>query len=178
MSESARLTFREVVADSGLSERTVRYYIHEGLVPPAIGRGRSAYYTPAHMQRLARIRAWQAEHRSLDEMRQLLLTERAAAPPALDSERWTRIRLHDDLELHVRRTPRPRSMPWSSSSAPPPTRGSTARLTSDAPAQALKDWPGAYNYGREAAARAAPHSWIGTVQSWRSRNITPPWRAS
>jgi DNA-binding transcriptional MerR regulator len=102
MSEPARLTFREIVADSGLSKRTVRYYIHEGLVPPAIGRGRSAYYTPAHMQRLARIRAWQVEHRSLDEMRQLLLTERAAAPPALDSERWTRIRLHDDLELHVR----------------------------------------------------------------------------
>ena len=102
MSEPARLTFREIVADSGLSERTVRYYIQEGLVPPAIGRGRSAYYTPEHMQRLAQIRAWRAEHRSLDEMRQLLLAERAAAQPAMDSDRWTRIRLHDDLELHVR----------------------------------------------------------------------------
>jgi DNA-binding transcriptional MerR regulator len=79
----------------------VRYYIQEALVPPAIGRGRSAYYTPAHMQRLAQIRAWQAEHRSLDEMRQLL-SERAATQPAMDSDRWTRIRLHDDLELHVR----------------------------------------------------------------------------
>ena len=73
MSEPARLTFREIVADSGLSERTVRYYIHEGLVPPAIGRGRSAYYTPRTCS------GWRAskpgrQRRSLDEMRVLLLT--------------------------------------------------------------------------------------------------------
>jgi DNA-binding transcriptional MerR regulator len=93
---------QEVVDGSGLSERTVRYYINQGLVPRALGRGSAAYYTPAHVLLLARIADLRAHQRSLAEIRELLLAEQSVASVDSPSEHWLRMRLHDDLELHVR----------------------------------------------------------------------------
>ncbi len=80
----------------------MRFYIKEGLVPPASGRGRSAYYTPVHVQHLARISAWRTEHRSLAEIRAMLHAEQSATNDDGESERWVRMRVHEHLELHVR----------------------------------------------------------------------------
>ena len=101
MVEPARLSMQEVVDGSGLSERTVRYYISQGLVPRAFGRGSSAYYTSAHVLLLARIADLRSQQRSLEEIR-ALLSEQVASPDDTVTERWLRVRLHDDLELHVR----------------------------------------------------------------------------
>jgi DNA-binding transcriptional MerR regulator len=44
-----------LAAASGISQRTIRYYITEGLLPPPVGVGPSAAYTAAHRDRLALI---------------------------------------------------------------------------------------------------------------------------
>jgi DNA-binding transcriptional MerR regulator len=93
---------QEVADASGLSQRTVRYYISQGLVPRPLGRGSSAYYTPAHIQRLARIATLREEQHSIAEIRELMQSEEATAPETATTERWVRVTLDDALELHVR----------------------------------------------------------------------------
>ena len=50
-----RFSLAELEESSGLNTRTIRFYIEQGLVPPALGRGRSRYFTPDHLRILAEI---------------------------------------------------------------------------------------------------------------------------
>jgi DNA-binding transcriptional MerR regulator len=94
---------------TGLSPRTIRYYITQGLLPSAHGRGVGATYGPAHLLRLKAIELLKAEHLPLGEIRRQLdslgesqlaaMLEVKTAPP---EDRWRRVLLHPDLELHVR----------------------------------------------------------------------------
>lgn len=95
-----RFSLAELEEASGLNARTIRFYIEQGLVAPALGRGRSRYFTPDHLRVLAEIAHLREQRLSIDEIRDRL--NRAAGPPDLDSEDWRRMRLHPDLELHVR----------------------------------------------------------------------------
>jgi len=59
-----------------LTVDTVRYYLREGLLPPAERSGRHKLYGPEHLQRLERIRALQEKRFSLAAIRALLEEER------------------------------------------------------------------------------------------------------
>ncbi|HMM41602.1 MAG TPA: helix-turn-helix domain-containing protein [Thermomicrobiales bacterium] len=109
-----RFSLAELEESSGMNARTIRFYIEQGLVPAALGRGRSRYFTPDHLRILAEIAHLREQRLSLDEIR-----ERLAGPVAAttESEEWRRLRLHPDLELHVR------------SGAPDGVRELAARIT-------------------------------------------------
>lgn len=94
-----RFSLAELVESTGLSERTIRYYIQQGLVPGARGRGRSSFYTPEHLQRLARVVDLRDRGLSIDEIREAVIPDIGQAPR--DVETWERVRLHPDLELHI-----------------------------------------------------------------------------
>jgi DNA-binding transcriptional MerR regulator len=104
-----RYTMADLEAETGLSARTIRYYITEGLLPAARGRGVGATYSPTHLLRLKAIGLLKKDNTPLEQIRQRLHdmrdTELAAmlevetAPP---EDRWRRVMLHPDLELHVR----------------------------------------------------------------------------
>ncbi|MFD7073642.1 MerR family transcriptional regulator [Nocardioides sp. NPDC059952] len=55
------MTIDELSTATGVSVRTTRYYASLGLIPPAIRRGRVAYYGPEHRARLDMVTALQ-EH--------------------------------------------------------------------------------------------------------------------
>jgi DNA-binding transcriptional MerR regulator len=57
--DSPRYTARGLAELVGLSERTVRYYVAEGLLPPPPRRGRGAHFGEGHLTRLKLIRAMQ-----------------------------------------------------------------------------------------------------------------------
>jgi DNA-binding transcriptional MerR regulator len=65
---SERYSIGELSELTGLSRRTIHYYVQRGLLPPPEGGGRGHYYTPGHVERIRRIRAWQEEGRSLEEI--------------------------------------------------------------------------------------------------------------
>jgi len=97
---------------TGLSQRTVRFYISEGLIPPAHGRGPSATYDQSQVLRLNLIQRLKSEHLPLDEIKKRLndLSDRqvtALVNPESRAvgESWRRIALHPDIELHVRAKP-------------------------------------------------------------------------
>lgn len=59
----------------GESERTIRNWIHQGLLPPALGKGRASYYDQDHADRLgflARLRKHTGTTLPLSMMREIL----------------------------------------------------------------------------------------------------------
>jgi DNA-binding transcriptional MerR regulator len=144
------LGLSELCERAGVTQRTVRYYIQQGLLPmPGAGRD-SRKYDAAYLDRLQLIRRMQREHLPLAEIRQRLTglsdskvasmlsesrTDTGSAKAYLaailgssapsvaeepgmtanrsfasphssyprDREQWDRMRLADDVELHVRR---------------------------------------------------------------------------
>ena len=95
-----RFSLAELEESSGIPERTIRQFITDGLVPPALGRGRARYFTPAHLERLALVAKLRSDRLSIDEIRaRLSVTDGASGQ---ESDTWLRLILHPDLELHVR----------------------------------------------------------------------------
>ncbi|MBS1873378.1 MAG: MerR family transcriptional regulator [Acidobacteria bacterium] len=94
------MTLSELVEASGVPARTIRFYISRGLMSGPLKAGRGAEYTPAHLERLERIKSLQAEGRTLSEMAPLL--EPAAAATETASVAWRHYALGDDVVIQVR----------------------------------------------------------------------------
>ena len=65
MSHPKHFTINKLAKKSGVSVRTIRYYVTEGLLPQSHGAGRGAYYDEAHLNRIYLIQRMQNEHKSL-----------------------------------------------------------------------------------------------------------------
>lgn len=61
-------TLRELAADTGVPERTIRFYISRQLLGPPLKAGRGATYGPKHKARLLEIRELQAKGMMLAEI--------------------------------------------------------------------------------------------------------------
>ena len=102
-----RYAVGELADLGGVSRRTVRYYVQEGLIPTPLGVGRGDHYGREHLDRLLQVKALQEARRSLDEIRQLLDGGGAAARPVvaearpLPREVWRRVTVAPGVELHV-----------------------------------------------------------------------------
>jgi DNA-binding transcriptional MerR regulator len=107
--EPYRYTIADLEGKTGTPARTIRYYIGKGLLPPAHGRGPSATYDLGHLLRLRAIGLLKAQHIPLEEIGERLgslgdqdiaaMLEIETAPP---QDRWRRVQLHPDIELHIR----------------------------------------------------------------------------
>lgn len=72
--EDARYTLSELSSLAGVTPRTVRYYIGQGLLPAVGISGPGAKYDDSHLARLRLIKRLQAEHQPLAEIRRRLET--------------------------------------------------------------------------------------------------------
>ena len=125
------LDLTELADRAGVSIRTVRYYIQQGLLPRPEARGPGAHYKEEHLDRLLLIKRLQREHLPLAEIRRVLESSAGESPaprtardyirsvlgesiptysaapsddptPSTRSQ-WERITLAPDIELHIRR---------------------------------------------------------------------------
>lgn len=100
-----KLSLDQVSSLSGMTPRTVRYYIQEGLVSRPLGAKRGAYYERRHVEQLLLIRRWTEAGLSLDRVRELIKgapedpPRRAAAPGSV--EVWSRVTVADGLEVQL-----------------------------------------------------------------------------
>ena len=107
MSDDRRYSIDELADLGGVSRRTVRFYVQEGLLPAPLGVGRGSHYDRTHLERLLAVKAEQEAGRSLDEIRAGRRPSRAdlghAAAPAVSIPRgvWRRLDLAPGVELHV-----------------------------------------------------------------------------
>lgn len=106
---SAHFTMADLERETDFSARTIRFYITQGLLPPAHGRGPSSTYDRTHLVRLQAIRLLKNRRLPLDDIKAELGNLRddeisaqldvETAPP---EDRWRRVPIHPNLELHVR----------------------------------------------------------------------------
>lgn len=107
--EPYRYSIADLERETGVSNRNIRYYISEGLLPPAYGRGPTATYDLGHLLRLRMIAKLRDDGIALREIRDRLSDlddEQIAATLKIQTrppeDRWRRVQLHPSLELHVR----------------------------------------------------------------------------
>jgi DNA-binding transcriptional MerR regulator len=119
MSAAVRYAIGELATLGGVSRRTVRYYVQEGLIPPPLGVGRGNHYTPEHLEQLLRVKTLQENGRTLVEIRQALgqVPNRRSAAESTREESpsrslWRRLAVMPGVELHLENTVR----------LPPPAR--------------------------------------------------------
>jgi DNA-binding transcriptional MerR regulator len=65
-------SLQELTAITGVTPRTVRYYVSEGLLPPPVAAGPRSYYTENHLQRLRLIVHLKDAYLPLREIRRRL----------------------------------------------------------------------------------------------------------
>jgi DNA-binding transcriptional MerR regulator len=65
------VTIQELADAAGVTTRTIRYYVEQGVLPPP-GHGRPAEYTEEHVQRLDLIRRLKEQYLPLEEIRDML----------------------------------------------------------------------------------------------------------
>jgi DNA-binding transcriptional MerR regulator len=104
-----RYSMAELEEATGLPQRTIRFYVAEGLIPPAHGRGPSSTYDQSHYLRLMAIQRRRGQNMPLQAIKEELgdrTDEEIAAELRFATEppedRWRRIVLHPNIELHVR----------------------------------------------------------------------------
>lgn len=107
--EPHRYGLPDLERETGVPGRTIRFYITQGLMPPALGRGPSATYDLGHLLRLQAIKSLKADHLPLEEIKERLgdlsdrdLTTLLQVQTRPVEESWRRIVIHPDIELHVR----------------------------------------------------------------------------
>lgn len=71
---------------AGVSTRTVRYYVSEGLLPPPVGSGPGSRYTEAHRLQLIEIARLKEQFLPLKEIRRHLIGHGAPPPHASVAE--------------------------------------------------------------------------------------------
>ena len=98
--QQPRFSMDELVEASGISDRTIRYYIEQGILQHARGRGRSSFYTTEHLERLTRISDLRSRGLSIAEIRESMTP--GAVETSTPAEMWERHALHPALELNVR----------------------------------------------------------------------------
>jgi DNA-binding transcriptional MerR regulator len=104
-----RYTMTDLEAESGVTARTIRYYISQGLLQPAYGRGPTAVYDADHLLRLRYIQRLKDERLPLTEIKDhlnSLSSDDLAVALKIEmgptAETWRHHNLHEDLEIVVR----------------------------------------------------------------------------
>jgi DNA-binding transcriptional MerR regulator len=110
MEVERRMTIGELAREAGVTPRTVRYYVSEGLLPPPTYEGRQSYYGPRHLLILRAIRAMQAEDLPLRKIAVAITTssdevleEIARRPPPSERVRG----LRSEAAYRLAETPAP-----------------------------------------------------------------------
>ncbi len=99
--EKEAWSLAELAEETGMSPRTIRYYISRGLVEGPAVAGRGAVYQAAHLEKLRRIRDLQSRGAMLGEIGRMLSgrPECAALP---SPEPWHRYPIDSDIVVLVR----------------------------------------------------------------------------
>ena len=107
MADDTRYAIGELAELGGVSRRTVRFYVQEGLIPAPFGIGRGNHYGPEHLGRLLEVKSLQEAGQTLDEIRSRVQrggARRAQEPApaaALERSQYRRLSLAPGVELHV-----------------------------------------------------------------------------
>lgn len=93
------LSIGEIAERTGVSRRTVRFYVQQQLIDPPIGRGRGSHYGEQHVEQILRIRDLQRQGATLEQIQQ------AEPPSAPDTSGSPLGPLRRELRMRVELQP-------------------------------------------------------------------------
>ena len=96
--QDAAWTLQELADQSGVSARTIRYYIARGALEGPSGAGRAASYGSNHLERLREIQHRQDAGETLIEISRAPVALKQAPAP----ESWWRFSVSTDVVVEVR----------------------------------------------------------------------------
>lgn len=130
MADEAPYGIEELARLGGVTRRTIRYYVQEGLLPTPLGLGRGRHYGPEHLAQLRAVKTLQERGLTLDEVKRELQAgpfgqelsssaasfwdaartyaaegpaspARPSAPAPMQASTWRRVEVMPGVELHV-----------------------------------------------------------------------------
>jgi DNA-binding transcriptional MerR regulator len=110
MTSAARYAIGDLARLAGVSRRTVRYYVQEGLISPPLGVGRGNHYGAEHLEQILHVKVMQEAGKTLEEIRRLPPGADAAPARAVSEAEqgavqrtiWRRLTLAPGVELQIR----------------------------------------------------------------------------
>jgi len=91
---------------SGLTKRTIRYYIQIGLLDAPSGNCRGSYYTDVHLNRLEQIKKWSEQGVPLSQIKSILNGNAPSVTVdlvhSLCTYQWEKLEICEGVELHFR----------------------------------------------------------------------------
>lgn len=103
--EEKKYTFEALCALSGLSSRTLRYYMQIGLVDKPVGQTRAAHYLSYHLEKILRIKQLSEAGISLERIREVIAGDAMPLPPRSKKPGQIEVRSHlwvaEGIELQV-----------------------------------------------------------------------------
>ncbi len=100
-----RFSLEELATLAGLTPRTVRYYIQQGLLDRPEGEKRGAHYLGRHLDQLLQVRRWTDAGLSLERIAELVAGAPGETPPRsarpVSVEVCSRVTLADGLEVNL-----------------------------------------------------------------------------
>ncbi len=99
---------------TGITRRTVRYYVQRELIPKPEGGGRGHYYTDEHLRLIEKIKVWQKQGVPLEKMKALIRQGaqpdhtvvayeiESATASQVTADRWITVRFGSSVELSCR----------------------------------------------------------------------------
>ena len=98
-------TISELAEASGTTPRTIHLYISRGILPSARAKGgRGSHYDESHLTRLAEIKRWQAEGRTLAQIEEQVNPPSPSTLPVPPDGPWFEYRLTQNVVVSVRNT--------------------------------------------------------------------------
>ena len=73
MSREDRYTIDDLTRMTGVTRRTVRFYVQRGLIPPPTGRGRGRHYGEEHLAGIQRVQNLKRTGKTLDDIGEAML---------------------------------------------------------------------------------------------------------
>lgn len=100
--DEKRYTIEELCELTGLTRRTIRYYVQEGLIEAPAGRGRGGFYFDSHLDKLRLIKSFQEKGMNLSAISNYL---KGGEVKKADYQRdlWVKYEIFPGLEINVRR---------------------------------------------------------------------------
>lgn len=100
--EERRYSIEELSEKTGFSIRTIRYYIHEGLLEPPPGRGRGGFYFDSHLQKLLEIKSFQEKGLKLAAIHEIF-QKGEKGEITHEREIWVKYPIKPGIEIHISR---------------------------------------------------------------------------
>jgi len=103
--ETKQYTIEDLCELTGLSRRTIRYYVQEGLIEPPAGRGRGGFYFDSHLNKLRKIKTLQDKGLRLSAILPVLKRREMSEMPEeiIAREIWVRYPIAEGVEIHISR---------------------------------------------------------------------------